>query len=68
MRESGAIMKTELLLDGKGIDIACEEAADFLAGTGMSKREMIAGRLSFENVLLNYADYQRVLAGEVTVG
>ena len=47
----------ELLLDAEGIDSACEEADAFLLSTQMSKREVIAGRLSFENVLLMWRQH-----------
>ena len=49
-------MKTELLLDAKGIDRASEQVADFLTDTGMSRREVMAGRHSFENILLLWQD------------
>ncbi len=50
-------MKMELRLDGEGIDRACEEADAFLSSTNLSGREVIAGRFSFENVLLMWRQH-----------
>ena len=50
-------MKMELLLDAEGIDRACEEANAFLSGANMDERSVIAGRLSFENVLLMWQQH-----------
>ena len=47
-------MKMELPLSEKGIDRACEEVQSFLEKTGMSQREVLAGRLSFENLLVEW--------------
>lgn len=45
-------MKVELKLNNEGIDSASEIAASFLVSTGATEREVMAGRLSFENALL----------------
>ena len=45
----------ELPLSAEGIDRACEEVQAFLEKTGMSQREVLAGRLSLENVLLMWS-------------
>lgn len=50
-------MKIELPLDAEGINRACEEAGTFLSDTGLSKHEAVAGRLSFENVLLMWRNH-----------
>ena len=47
----------ELLLDAEGIDRACDEANAFLSNTKLGKREKLATRLSFENVLLMWRQY-----------
>ena len=44
-------MKLELTLDAEGIDSACDQANAFLSETRLGKREMLAARLSFENIL-----------------
>ena len=44
-------MKLELMLDAEGIDSACDQANAFLSETKLGKREMLAARLSFENIL-----------------
>ena len=44
----------ELTLNAKGIDRACAEVQAFLEKTGMSQREVLAGRLSLENVLVTW--------------
>ena len=50
-------MKTELTLDAEGIDRACEVANAFLLEARMSKREVIATRFSFENILLMWRQH-----------
>ena len=50
-------MRTELVLDAKGIDSACEQANEFLTDSGLSRREIIAARLTFENVLLMWRQH-----------
>lgn len=49
-------MVTELVLDAEGIDRAVEEVATFLANARVSKREVLAGRLTFENGFLLLRD------------
>ena len=45
-------MKMELPLSAEGIDQICERTQEYLAKTGMSQREALAGLLSIENVLI----------------
>lgn len=45
-------MQTELPLDNKGIDRASDMVASFLVSTRATEREVMAGRLAFENALL----------------
>ena len=48
-------MKMELPLTAEGIDRACEEVQAFLEKTGMKQREVVAGRLSFENIMHSWS-------------
>lgn len=53
-QEKGVLVaSSSFMLDAEGIDRACEVANAFLLEARMSKREVIATRLSFENILLN---------------
>lgn len=45
-------MQTELQLDNEGIDRASDMVSSFLVSTGATDREVMAGRLAFENALL----------------
>ncbi len=47
----------ELPLNAEGIDRACEVLQTFLVKTGMSQREVLAGRLTFENVLVMWSEH-----------
>ena len=50
-------MKMELPLNAEGIDRACEVLQTFLVKTGMNQREALAGRLTFENVLVMWSEH-----------
>ena len=50
--EGRVTLKMQLPLSAEGIDRVCEQAQGFLAKTGMTEREALAGRLSIENVLV----------------
>lgn len=49
-------MVKEFILNAEGIDRATLEVEAFLSGVGVDTREAIAGRLAFENALLEYRD------------
>ena len=62
-------MKMELPLSSEGIDRASEEVQAFLEKTGMSQREVLAGRLSLENVLLAWSHhYGENVHAEIRMG
>ena len=52
LTEGRVTLKMELPLGAEGIDQICERTQEYLAKTGMSQREALAGLLSIENVLV----------------
>lgn len=47
--------KIELQLNAEGIDNTCAEVQSFLEQTGLKQREVLAGRLAIENLLVSWS-------------
>ena len=59
----------QLALSAEGIDRACTEVQAFLEKTGMSQREVLAGRLSLENMLVAWSHrYGEDVQAQVKMG
>ena len=61
--------KVELQLNAEGIDSTCAEVQSFLEKTGMKQREVLAERLTIENMLVSWSQqYGEDVKAQLTMG